>query len=144
MPVGTASVPHPSSIMIEEIRRPRSVFGVMSPKPTVVSVVIAQYTDVGMLVKPFSGPSTMYIRVPMISTIISTASRNTMILRRLATSARPSDWYSHRYAVSLRTRKMRSRRSIRTSISACASGTSSARYVGSTESRSTMPKKLVA
>ena len=36
MPVGTASVPQPSSIMKLEMRRPRSVLGVMSPKPTVV------------------------------------------------------------------------------------------------------------
>ena len=42
MPVGTASVPQPSSIIIEAIRRPRSVLGVMSPKPTVVMVVMAQ------------------------------------------------------------------------------------------------------
>ena len=42
MPVGTASVPQPISIIIEAIMRPRSVLGVMSPKPTVVKVVMAQ------------------------------------------------------------------------------------------------------
>ena len=42
MPVGTASVPQPSSIMAEAMKRPRSVRGVMSPKPTVVMVVMAQ------------------------------------------------------------------------------------------------------
>ena len=42
IPVGTASVPQPSSIIIEAIRRPMSVLGVMSPKPTVVMVVMAQ------------------------------------------------------------------------------------------------------
>ena len=42
MPVGTASVPQPSSIMAEAIKRPRSLLGVMSPKPTVVMVVMAQ------------------------------------------------------------------------------------------------------
>ena len=42
MPVGTASVPQPSSIISEATRRPRSVLGVMSPKPTVVIVVMAQ------------------------------------------------------------------------------------------------------
>ena len=94
MPVGTASVPQPSSIMTEAISRPRSVLGVMSPKPTVVMVVTAQYTAMGMLVKPLAGPSTTYMSVPMTSTIMSTAARNTMILRRLACSARPSDWYS--------------------------------------------------
>ncbi len=36
--------------------RPRSVFGAISPKPTVVIVVIAQYTPTGMLVKPVGGP----------------------------------------------------------------------------------------
>ena len=42
MPVGTASTPQPMSIMRLAMRRPRSVFGVMSPKPTVVIVVMAQ------------------------------------------------------------------------------------------------------
>jgi len=35
--------------MIDATTRPRSVYGVMSPKPTVVMVVIAQYTPTGML-----------------------------------------------------------------------------------------------
>jgi hypothetical protein len=52
---------------------------------------MAQYTEVGILVKPLAGPSTTYIRVPITSTIISTADRNTRILRRLARSAAPSD-----------------------------------------------------
>ena len=64
MPVGTARMPHPSSIMQDAIRRPRSVFGVMSPKPTVVIVLMPQYIATGMLVKPFSGPSTTYITGP--------------------------------------------------------------------------------
>ncbi len=42
MPVGTASVPQPSSSITEAMKRPSSVFGVMSPNPTVVIVVIAQ------------------------------------------------------------------------------------------------------
>ena len=42
MPVGTAKVPQPSSIMADEIKRPQSVLGVMSPNPTVVKVVMAQ------------------------------------------------------------------------------------------------------
>ena len=42
MPVGTASVPQPTSIMAEAMKRPSSVLGVMSPKPTVVMAVIAQ------------------------------------------------------------------------------------------------------
>ena len=94
MPVGTASVPQPSNIMNDAIMRPKSVLGVMSPKPTVVTVVMAQYTEVGMLVKPLSGPSTTYMTVPKISTTMATASKNTMILRRLAASAMASPWYS--------------------------------------------------
>jgi S-adenosylmethionine:tRNA ribosyltransferase-isomerase len=42
MPVGTASVPQPTSIISEAINRPSPVLGVMSPKPTVVMVEIAQ------------------------------------------------------------------------------------------------------
>jgi S-adenosylmethionine:tRNA ribosyltransferase-isomerase len=42
MPVGTASVPQPTSIISEAMNRPRPVLGVMSPKPTVVTVEIAQ------------------------------------------------------------------------------------------------------
>ena len=42
MPVGTASVPQPISIISEAMVRPSPVLGVMSPKPTVVMVVIAQ------------------------------------------------------------------------------------------------------
>ncbi len=42
MPVGTASVPQPTSIISEAMNRPRPVLGVMSPKPTVVMVDIAQ------------------------------------------------------------------------------------------------------
>jgi hypothetical protein len=52
----------------------------------------------GMLVKPLAGPSTTYISVPITSTIISTKDRNTRILRRLATSARPVHWNSDTYA----------------------------------------------
>ena len=84
-------MPQPNSIITDAIRRPRSVLGVMSPNPTVVIVVMAQYTEVGMLVKPLAGPSTTYISVPMTSTIISTAVRNTKIFRRLARSAAPKD-----------------------------------------------------
>ena len=42
MPVGTASVPQPISIISEAMKRPSPVLGVMSPKPTVVIVEIAQ------------------------------------------------------------------------------------------------------
>jgi hypothetical protein len=36
IPVGTANVPQPMSIMKDAIKRPKSVFGTMSPKPTSV------------------------------------------------------------------------------------------------------------
>ena len=55
IPVGTASVPQPMSIMSEVMNRPSPVLGVMSPNPTVVMVEIAQYTDTGMLVNPLAG-----------------------------------------------------------------------------------------
>jgi S-adenosylmethionine:tRNA ribosyltransferase-isomerase len=42
MPVGTASVPQPTSIITDAMRRPSPVLGVRSPKPTVVMVEIAQ------------------------------------------------------------------------------------------------------
>ena len=50
-------------------------------------VVTAQYMATGMLVKPFAGPSTTYISVPITSTTINTNDRNTRILRRLACKA---------------------------------------------------------
>lgn len=87
MPVGTAGTSLPSRIIDEAISRPRSVRGVMSPKPTVVIVVTAQYIAVGMLVKPCSGPSTPYIGVPATGTTISTKPRKTRILRGLAAMA---------------------------------------------------------
>ena len=94
MPVGTARMPQPSSIWNEASSRPSSVFGVMSPKPTVVIVTTAQYMPIGMLVKPFAGPSTTYINVPITSTTRITNDRKTKILRRLAASALPSALYS--------------------------------------------------
>ena len=42
MPVGTARMPQPMSMVKEAIARPRSVFGAMSPKPTVLMVDTAQ------------------------------------------------------------------------------------------------------
>ena len=55
-------------------------------------VVIVQYMAVGMLVKPLCAPSMMYISVPMMSTIIKATDINTMILKRLCSSALPKDW----------------------------------------------------
>ena len=62
----------------------------MSPYPTVVSVTIAQYIEIGMLSKPAAGPSIRYIAEPTKSTAVSTNDRNTVILARLAASASPS------------------------------------------------------
>jgi hypothetical protein len=42
MPVGAASVPQPTSIICEARIRPRSALGAVSPKLTVVIVVMAQ------------------------------------------------------------------------------------------------------
>jgi hypothetical protein len=42
MPVGTAKVPQPINIKTDATNRPKSVLAVMSPNPTVVTVVIAQ------------------------------------------------------------------------------------------------------
>ena len=94
--------------------------------------------------KPFFGPSTTYITVPISTSIVNTVQRNTRILRRLRASASPRTLISVRYSVSLSIRKTRSSRSSRMSISACSSGNKNARYVGNTDIRSTMPKKLVA
>ena len=51
----------------------------MSPKPTVERVTIAQYMEIGMLLKPFSGPSTTYIMDPAKTHIITTANKKTRI-----------------------------------------------------------------
>ena len=45
-------MPQPSSIISEAMVRPMSVRGVISPKPTVVMVLMAQYIDVGILLNP--------------------------------------------------------------------------------------------
>jgi hypothetical protein len=42
VPVGTARMPQPNNITMLATARPRLVRGAMSPKPTVVMVVIAQ------------------------------------------------------------------------------------------------------
>ena len=104
--------------MAEAMVRPVAVTGAMSPKPTVVMVVMAQYTPTGMLVKPCSGPSTTYIRVPITTTTSSTKDMNTAIFRREADSASARARYSSTYWLSFRIRKMRSSRSTRTSTSA--------------------------
>src|SRR5450830_2176756 len=94
MPVGTARMPQPSNIISDEMARPMSVFGAISPKPTVVMVLMAQYMAVGILVKPLSGPSTTYITVPNKNTTIITNDKKIKILRLLAIKARPSTVYS--------------------------------------------------
>ncbi len=97
-----------------------------------------------MLSKPLVRPSTTYITVPITTTMKITVERNTRIFRQLAASAAAITWYSPMKAVSLKMRNTRSSRRMRTSISACRPGASTASQVGSTASRSTTPKKLRA
>ncbi len=75
----------------------------------------------GMLVNPVSvsDPSIRYISEPTISTIDSTATRNTVILARLARSAFISTPASPTYRASLKIRKTRSKRNARITIRAC-------------------------
>src|SRR5690606_28105028 len=69
--------------MMEATNLPAMVMGVISPNPTVVRVTMAQYMDMGMLVKPLSGPSTINITVPMISTMVTTENKKIWIFIRL-------------------------------------------------------------
>ncbi len=55
----------------------------MSPKPTVAMVTTAQYMLLGMLVKPWLGPSITYIMVPAMMVMVMTVNRNNSTLRRL-------------------------------------------------------------
>jgi hypothetical protein len=72
-----------------------------------------------MLVKPFSAPSIRNIAEPMITTIVSTATRNTTIFSRLARSARDRMLASPRKRTSLSTRNTRSRRNPRITMKYC-------------------------
>jgi len=90
-------------------------------------VTTAQYMLVGMLVKPLASPSITYMSAPTITTTVAMPPRNTTIFRRLARSAVMRSWASPRNRASLRIRNTRSRRTTRTTISQCASGTTSPR-----------------
>jgi len=70
-----------------------------------------------MLLNPLCSPSTRYITAPITTTRVTTDTKNTEILRRLATRASRSICASCRYSASLNTRKMRSRRRNRTTAS---------------------------
>ena len=96
IPVGTAITPYPVIIRAEARKRPQGVSGAMSPYPTVVSVTIAQYIEIGMLSKPAAGPSIRYMADPTRSTAVRTKERNTVILARLAARASPNTRASRR------------------------------------------------
>ncbi|MNM68142.1 hypothetical protein D3C81_796920 [compost metagenome] len=59
----------------------------MSPKPTVAIVTTAQYMLVGMLLKPYCGPSMTYSSAPAMIAMVTTIDRNSRILRRLRHNA---------------------------------------------------------
>ena len=105
-------------------KRPSPVFGVMSPKPTVVTVTTAQYMPCGTLAKPCSGPSITYMSEPMITTIVSTVPTKIVILLRLWRMAVRRSCVSATKRVSFKIRNTRRSRSVRIAISDCAPGTS--------------------
>ena len=126
-------------ISTEVTNRPNAVPGAMSPKPTVAIVTTAQYMPVGMLVKPCAGPSITYISAPKITVMVSRVAMNTAILRRLRTSDWMSTPASLEYSTSFSTRKIRSRRSARITVSDALAGNSSDRKVGRIARRSIAP-----
>lgn len=75
MPVGTAIMAYPNSMMMDAINWPKLEAGAISPYPTVVRVTMAQYIDLGIDENPLLGPSTMYIKEPITKTIVNTDPR---------------------------------------------------------------------
>src|SRR5690554_2209678 len=73
--------------MMEATNFPAPVTGIISQNPTVVKVTMAQYMAMGILVKPFSEPSTINITVPMIRTMVTTENKKIWILALLAFKA---------------------------------------------------------
>jgi hypothetical protein len=71
----------------------------------VLTVTIAQYIDSGMLLKPFCGPSTIYIRAPVNITINIMVNRKTVIFGLLARRALISVPDSSTYLIILNTLK---------------------------------------
>lgn len=69
------------------INFPAAVWGVISPKPTVVTVIMAQYMDSGILLNPLDSPSTMYMTAPTMVTTKSMVKIKIVILGRLASRA---------------------------------------------------------
>ena len=98
-------IPYPMIITREASSCPTGVTGWMSPYPTVVSVTMAQYTPLGMLVKPASEPSIRNMSEPTTTTMVRTVKRNTVILYRLALRAAPRTLASPTYWASFKTRK---------------------------------------
>ena len=92
-------IAYPRIIIALAINCPRAVIGAISPYPTVVSVTIAQYTLLGMLVNPFSAPSIMYIIVPKMIQRINTNNKKTAIFALLDLSANNSLFEAPMYRV---------------------------------------------
>lgn len=83
IPVGTAMIPYPQSIIMEASIFPIGVSGVMSPYPTVVIVTIVRYKLVGISVNQFCGHSMIYINEANITERIRINERNMMIFGKL-------------------------------------------------------------
>src|SRR5690606_21272786 len=75
------------SMIMDATNFPAPVAGAISPKPTVVSVTMAQYIDIGILVYPCSGPSMINITVPITRTMVTTEKRKIWIFILLALKA---------------------------------------------------------
>ena len=112
----------------------------MSPKPTVVSVTIHQYKLTGMLVKPLSAPSIIYIAVPKMRQRISTANRKTEIFARLSFNACIKRSPSPMYLLTFKILKTRSKRKALTVINALPlPGNKKETYSGMVEKKSIKP-----
>ena len=77
-----------------------------------------------MLSKPCSAPSIKYIKDPNMTVSVNTVNRNTVILRRLATSERISTSASRTWAASFNTRNVRRIRNTRITARTRAAGNS--------------------
>lgn len=83
IPVGTAIIPYPQSMIIEASIFPIGVNGVMSPYQTVVIVTIVRYKLVGISVNQFCGHSIRYINEANITERIRINERKIIIFGKL-------------------------------------------------------------
>ena len=140
MPVGMAIIPYPNIIINEAINCPRAVIGAISPYPTVVSVTIAQYTLLGMLVKPLpSLLSTRYMTVPRMIQRTITKEMNTAILARLRLSAFPKLALSPINRVSFKILNTRNNLRALSATNECVPKTKREMYLGIVDRRSMIP-----